>query len=84
MKANKLAIGAIVGAAAGVVAGILTAPKSGKETRDDIKRKALETKDKVATHKDDLLFRAEEITDDVRAKAADAIGSVTANRGKSK
>lgn len=34
---KKLAIGALVGAAAGLVAGFLTAPKSGKETRQDIK-----------------------------------------------
>lgn len=36
-KAKRLAIGAAVAGAAGYVAGILTAPKSGKETRKDIK-----------------------------------------------
>lgn len=36
-KAKKFALGTIVAAAAGYVAGILTAPKSGKETRKDIK-----------------------------------------------
>lgn len=40
---KKFAIGAAVSAAAGYVAGILTAPKSGKETRADIKHKAEET-----------------------------------------
>ena len=30
----------IVGAVAGFIAGVLLAPKSGKETREDIKRKA--------------------------------------------
>lgn len=36
---------AIIGAAAaGFAAGILTAPKSGKETRADIKKKAVELK----------------------------------------
>ena len=34
---KKLAIGAGVAAAVGYVAGILTAPKSGRETRQDIK-----------------------------------------------
>jgi gas vesicle protein len=34
---KKWAIGAVVAALAGYVAGILTAPKSGKETRQDIK-----------------------------------------------
>jgi gas vesicle protein len=35
--AKKLAIGTAIAAVAGYVAGILTAPKSGKETREDIK-----------------------------------------------
>jgi len=36
-KAKRLFTGTIIAAAAGYVAGILTAPKSGKETRKDIK-----------------------------------------------
>lgn len=39
-KLKKLAVGGAVAAAAGYVAGILTAPKSGKETRQDIKEAA--------------------------------------------
>ena len=39
-KLKKLAIGGAVAAAAGYVAGILTAPKSGKETRESIKEAA--------------------------------------------
>ena len=35
---------AAIGTAVGVVAGILTAPKSGKETRQDVARKAREVK----------------------------------------
>lgn len=34
---KKFAIGALVAAGVGYLAGILTAPKSGKETREDIK-----------------------------------------------
>jgi gas vesicle protein len=34
---KRFAIGAVVAAAAGYVAGVLTAPQSGKETRKDIK-----------------------------------------------
>ncbi len=37
---KKIAIGAAVAGVAGYLAGILTAPKSGKETRQDIKRTA--------------------------------------------
>lgn len=41
--AGKLAFGAALAAVAGYVAGLLTAPKSGKDTRKDIKDKAAET-----------------------------------------
>lgn len=41
--AGKIVLGTALAAAAGYVAGILTAPKSGKETRQDIKEKAAET-----------------------------------------
>jgi gas vesicle protein len=37
---KKFAIGTMLAAAAGYIAGILTAPKSGKETRKDIKNAA--------------------------------------------
>jgi len=40
---KKFAVGAVVAAAAGYAAGILTAPKSGKETRKDIKDTAKAT-----------------------------------------
>ncbi|HKR81762.1 MAG TPA: YtxH domain-containing protein [Candidatus Saccharimonadales bacterium] len=36
-EGKKFALGAAIAAAGGYVAGILTAPKSGKETRKDIK-----------------------------------------------
>lgn len=37
---RKFALGALIGSVAGVIAGLLTAPKSGKETREDIKETA--------------------------------------------
>jgi len=40
---RNFAIGAAISAVAGYIAGILTAPKSGKETRTDIKNKAEES-----------------------------------------
>lgn len=39
-KGKKFGVGVLLGAAAGLVTGLLTAPKSGKETRQDIKNKA--------------------------------------------
>jgi gas vesicle protein len=45
---RKLAIGALLAGAAGYIAGILTAPKSGKETREELADKAGEVKDEAA------------------------------------
>jgi len=41
---RNLAVGALLVGLAGYVAGILTAPKSGKETRKDIQKKAAKAK----------------------------------------
>lgn len=41
---KKLAVGALFAGVAGFLAGILTAPKSGKETREDIKTGAVKAK----------------------------------------
>jgi len=41
---RKIAIGALIAAAAGYVAGILSAPRSGKQTREIVKDKTLEVK----------------------------------------
>jgi gas vesicle protein len=41
---GKLAVGAAIAAAAGYVAGILTAPKSGKDTREDIQNAAVKAR----------------------------------------
>lgn len=43
-NAKKIAASAIISGVAGYVAGILTAPKSGKETRQDIKQAASKAK----------------------------------------
>ncbi|HLF66574.1 MAG TPA: YtxH domain-containing protein [Gammaproteobacteria bacterium] len=43
-KQGKFAVGAIIAAGAGYVTGLLTAPKSGRETRKDIRAAALKAK----------------------------------------
>lgn len=55
MNKSKLAFGAIVGAAAGVIAGLLTAPRSGDETRTDLNKKAKELK-KAAKRRSDVMY----------------------------
>jgi gas vesicle protein len=81
----------VAGAAAGFVAGVLLAPKSGKETRQDIKDKATEYKGKAnagvaevkkgAEHVKDELVDSAEVMKDI---ATDAAGGVkrTATRVK--
>lgn len=79
---SKLAFGAIVGAAVGVVAGVLTAPKSGKETREDLMRKAGDAKDTAAKTRDEVLFKAEELSDDIRIKLTDIVDGFTSSKDK--
>lgn len=58
MGKKKFALGVALGAIAGAVTGWLTAPKSGKETREDLKKKAGEVKaatgEKVSEVKENL------------------------------
>jgi gas vesicle protein len=51
---KRLALGTVIAGAAGYVAGILTAPKSGKETRKDIK----DTADKTISAAEEQLKNA--------------------------
>lgn len=69
MTKNKFAIGALIGAAAGLIAGVLTAPKSGKETRADIRQKADELKGEAATRVDEVKNKSTDVVDDLMNKA---------------
>ena len=60
MSKGKFALGAVIGAAARLVAGILTAPKSGKETRADLREKAAELKGEATERVGQLKEKAEE------------------------
>lgn len=44
IKKSKIALGAAIAIASGYVAGVLTAPKSGQQTRKDISKKASKAK----------------------------------------
>ncbi len=72
---KNVAIGAAFAAAVGFVAGILTAPKSGKETRGDIKAKATETYAAAETE----LKKLHVELDDIIAEGTERISSL---RGK--
>ena len=73
---NKLAMSAIVGAAAGVLAGMLTAPKSGQETRADIKKKAEELKQESSKRKNQLVDTAGQATTRAKGVAQEAASHV--------
>jgi gas vesicle protein len=71
MSKGKFALGALFGAAVGLVAGILTAPKSGKETRADIKAKANEVKSEATKKAAQAKNKAEAVVEEVKDKADD-------------
>lgn len=92
-KAGKFALGAMLAAAVGYVAGILTAPKSGKETRQDIKDKAVETYaaaekelKKLHTELNDVLAEIGDKIDELREMGGKKIDEVVSqgNRAKEK
>lgn len=65
-SSRNVVIGALVGLAVGVAAGIILAPQSGKETRKMIKDKAIEIKD-----------LAEEKMVEIKDKAGKVIGVIS-------
>ncbi len=84
-RRSNVALGALFLAGIGYVAGILTAPKSGKETRDDLQRSALKAKSdaearlKVLHGELDTLIeegktRAKDVNDSARGEYVDVLG----------
>ena len=73
---KKFAVGAAVAAVGGYVAGILTAPKSGTETRQDIKKSAARAATEAEkqlkslhTQLNDLLSEAKSKADDLKGRS---------------
>lgn len=66
--------GTIIGVIAGAVAGLLFAPKSGKETQQDIKRVVKETTGDVKARIDGLTNELGSRIDDLKAATADLKG----------
>ena len=70
---KRFALGAIVGLTAGVIAGILTAPKSGRETRADMKERAQDLKEKAGDKASHVNDKTEEYIERGQAAAKGAI-----------
>jgi gas vesicle protein len=66
---GKIALSAMVAGVAGYVAGILTAPKSGKETRTDVTNKASNVKAGAEKQLQDSLDDLNQTVDAVKKKS---------------
>jgi gas vesicle protein len=71
-KGRNLALGTVLVALAGYVAGILTAPKSGKETRKDIQKKAAQAKSEAEKKLKALHSELNDLISSGKKKAGDA------------
>jgi gas vesicle protein len=67
---KKVAIGGGIAAAAGYVAGILTAPKSGKQTRGDIKAAAKQSRKDAEKELKKLHTKLDKAIQEARARSA--------------
>ena len=67
-KKRRFGLGLIVGAIAGVVTGLLTAPKSGKETRADLQKKAQKARSDAEGKVADTKQKAEGVVGEVKEK----------------
>jgi gas vesicle protein len=76
MSKGKFALGAFIGTAIGVVTGLLVAPKSGKETRDELKIKADKAKNEAAKKAKCIISETSEMAEDAKAKAMDIADKV--------
>lgn len=92
-KGKSIAIGAAIAGVAGYVAGILTAPKSGKETRKDIRDKAVQAKveaekklKQLHSQLDDLLKQGKEasakLSDSAKAEWTKLAEAATASKDR--
>ncbi len=75
---KKLAIGGTIAAAAGYIAGLLTAPKSGKETRGDIKKATNESIAQAEKELKKLHTELGKVIDEARIKG-DKLGAKAKN-----
>lgn len=84
MAKQRFSLGLAIGALAGLVMGLLTAPKSGKETREDIKRKAGEVKDETVRKAKDAKDKANQFVGSTRKKVDEAVDDAKDKAGELK
>lgn len=74
-------MGFVVGGVAGAVAALLLAPQSGEETRNLIKDKSIELRDKAAEQAEIVATKASAFADDAKVRGKDAYENAR-TRGK--
>lgn len=72
---GKVLFAALVGAAAGAVAGVLLAPNSGEETRRKLREKGERIKDDVTKKVGSLAEEGREKIEEIKKKAAETVNS---------
>ena len=74
---QNVALGAAVGVTVGAVAGVLLAPKSGKETREDVVKAVKKLPDKAKEGIETVKEKIEEVKKNVSEKAEDVKKNIT-------
>jgi len=75
-KQADFLFGVAVGSVIGATVALLYAPRSGSETRDDLKRKGEELKDSATEKVKDAVSRAESLTEQIKEKTTDIAGTM--------
>lgn len=78
MSKHKVFLGTMVAAAAGLVTGWLTAPKSGKETRADLKDKADKARTEVQNRAEEVKGQVNQRSAELKVKATDTANELKA------
>ncbi|MFA6914392.1 MAG: YtxH domain-containing protein, partial [Endomicrobiia bacterium] len=73
----------LLGATVGIAVGLLYAPKSGKETRAQLKRIGEDFVDNAETFADDLKEKSKKIVEDGKAKIAEVVEKGKSSYSKS-
>lgn len=80
-KGGKLAAGAFIAAGVGYAIGVLTAPKSGRETRKDLQKTAMKAKKEAETKLKDMHSKLNGLISKAKEKSKQ-IGNKTGNEMK--
>ncbi len=68
--------GIVIGSAIGATVALLYAPRSGEETRDDLRRRGDELKETANGKVKDAVQRAEALTEQIKERTTDLAGTV--------